>query len=131
MFCVEIFKDVIDVNGCFKGDIIGMLNLYEASYHSVEEESILDDAREFTTKYLKETLENIEDQNIALFISHALVFPLHWMVPRVETSWFIEVYPKKVGMNPTVLELAKLDFNILQAVHQEDMKKASRYMIDL
>ncbi|PWA83847.1 (-)-beta-pinene synthase, chloroplastic [Artemisia annua] len=123
----EIFKDFIDVNGNFKGDIISMLNLYEATYHSVEEESILDDAREFTTKYLKETLENIEDQNIALFISHALVFPLHWMVPRVETSWFIEVYPKKVGMNPTVLEFAKLDFNILQAVHQEDMKKASRW----
>nr|GEX10034.1 (-)-beta-pinene synthase, chloroplastic-like [Tanacetum cinerariifolium] len=125
----EIFKDVIDVNGSFKGDIIGMLNLYEASYHSVEEESILDDAREFTTKYLKETLENIEDHDIiiASFISHALVFPLQWMVPRVETSWYIEVYPEKVGMNPTVLELAKLDFNILQAVHQEDMKNASRW----
>ena len=66
MFCVEIFKDVIDVNGCFKGDIIGMLNLYEASYHSVEEESILDDAREFTTKYLKETLENVEDQKYSI-----------------------------------------------------------------
>ncbi|MFS7915196.1 putative lyase [Helianthus anomalus] len=30
-------------------------------------------------------------------------------------------------MNPTVLELAKLDFNMVQAVYQDDLKYASRY----
>ena len=29
-------------------------------------------------------------------------------------------------MNPILLELAKLDFNIVQATHQEDLKQVSR-----
>ncbi|KAI7745576.1 hypothetical protein M8C21_001849, partial [Ambrosia artemisiifolia] len=102
-----------------------MLNLYEASYHSLEDEHILDDARDFTTKYLKESLKNIGDQHLSSLISHALDIPLHWMVPRLETKWFIEAYKKRTGMNPTLLELAKLDFNMVQAIHQEDLKYTS------
>ncbi|KAJ0917641.1 putative lyase [Helianthus annuus] len=128
----EIFEDIKDDSGNFKGhlhnDIIGLLNLYEASYHSLEEEHILDDARDFTTKYLKESLENITDQHLSSLISHALDIPLHWMVPRVETRWFIKAYEKRSGMNPTLLELAKLDFNMVQAIHQEDLKYTSRYI---
>ncbi|XP_076913606.1 (-)-beta-pinene synthase, chloroplastic-like [Bidens hawaiensis] len=127
----EIFRDNIDENGSVKGylfeDIISMLNLYEATYHSVEDESILDSARIFTEEYLKANMENVADKNIASVVSRALEFPLHWMLPRVETKWFIEVYEKKRDMNPTVLELAKLDFNMVQAVYQEDMKYASRW----
>ncbi|KAJ0806185.1 putative lyase [Helianthus annuus] len=125
----EIFKDNIDENGTVKGseDIIGVLNLYEASYHSVEDESILDHARISSEKYLRESIQNIADKNIASVISRALDFPLHWMLPRVETKWFIEVYENRLGMNPIVLELAKLDFNMVQAVYQEDLKYASRW----
>ncbi|KAK9055342.1 hypothetical protein SSX86_026425 [Deinandra increscens subsp. villosa] len=106
-----------------------MLNLYEATYHSLEAEHLLDDAREFTTKTLKERLESLADidQHLSSLISHALDIPLHWLVPRVETKWFIESYEKRSGMNPTLLELAKLDFNIVQATHQEDLKHTSRW----
>ncbi|KAI3687943.1 hypothetical protein L1987_81648 [Smallanthus sonchifolius] len=127
----EIFKDVIDengnVNGPFYEDVVGMLNLYEASYHSVEDESILDDARIFTEKYLKEIIEKMSDKNMLSLISHALAFPLHWIPPRVESMWFIEMYETRlIGMNPEVLEFAKLDYNMGQAVHQEDLKYVSR-----
>ncbi|KAJ0788162.1 putative lyase [Helianthus annuus] len=127
----EIFEDILDDTGNFKGhlqkDIIGMLNLYEASYVSVEDEDILDDARDFTTKYLKESLKNIADEHLSSLISHALDIPLQWMVPRVEAKWFIEAYEKRTDMNPTLLELAKLDFNMLQAIHLEDLKHTSRW----
>ncbi|KAI7745579.1 hypothetical protein M8C21_032549 [Ambrosia artemisiifolia] len=49
------------------------------------------------------------------------------MVPRLETKWFIEAYEKRNSMNPTLLELAKLDFNKVQAIHQEDLKYTSRW----
>ncbi|KAF5819457.1 putative lyase [Helianthus annuus] len=49
------------------------------------------------------------------------------MLPRAETKWFIEVYVRRRDMNPIVLELAKLDFNMVQAVYQDDLKYASRY----
>ncbi|KAM0021447.1 putative lyase [Helianthus debilis subsp. tardiflorus] len=127
----EIFEDTKDDSGNFKGhlyDIMGLLNLYEASYHSLEDEHILDDARDFSTKYLKESLENITDRHLSSLISHALDIPLHWMVPRVETRWFIKAYEKRSGMNPALLELAKMDFNMVQAIHQEDLKYTSRYI---
>nr|QYL01201.1 terpene synthase 11 [Stevia rebaudiana] len=133
----EIFNDNIDENGVVKGHlhegIVSMLNLYEACYHSVEDESILDNARIFTEKYLKQAIQNdIDDKYNASLINRALVFPLHWMPPRVEAKWFIDVYEKRNGINnnPMVLELAKLDFNMVQAVHQEDLKNASRWWKD-
>ncbi|KAK1429354.1 hypothetical protein QVD17_11562 [Tagetes erecta] len=105
---------------------MGMLNLYEACYHSFEEESVLDDARDFTTKYLKENEEKI-DARVSSLVSHALELPLHWRVPRLEAVWFIQLYEKRNDMNLTLLELAKLDFDMVQAIHIEDLKHASRW----
>ncbi|KAJ0755058.1 putative R-linalool synthase [Helianthus annuus] len=113
------FKDEI-------GDMMGVLNLYEASYISFEGESILDDARDFTTKYLKENQDKM-DESISALVSHALDTPLHWTMPRVEAKWFMELYEKRSGMNPTLIELAKLDFNMVQAIYMEDLKHASRW----
>ncbi|KAI3687971.1 hypothetical protein L1987_81676 [Smallanthus sonchifolius] len=107
-------------------DMVGMLNLYEASYHSFEDESILDDARDFTAKYLKENQDKM-DEHISSLVSHALELPLHWRVPRIESKWFTEVYGKRNDMNHTLLEFAKLDFNMVQALHIEDLKHVSRW----
>ncbi|XP_076938726.1 R-linalool synthase QH1, chloroplastic-like [Bidens hawaiensis] len=106
--------------------MMGVLNLYEASYHSFEDESILDDARDFTAKYLKENQDKM-DESISSFVSHALEVPLHWRVPRVETKWFIHAYENKTDMNPILIELAKLDFNMVQAVYIDDLKHALRW----
>lgn len=127
---LEIFLNFKDktqnLNPQLLEDMVATLNLYEASYHSFEDESILDDVRDFTTKYLQENLEKF-DGNISSLITHALELPLHWRVPRVETKWFMEEYEKRSGINPTLIELAKLDFNMVQAIHIEDLKHSSRY----
>ncbi|KAA8536404.1 hypothetical protein F0562_028882 [Nyssa sinensis] len=41
---------------------------------------------------------------------------------RLEARWFIDVYERRPDMNPVLLELAKLDFNIVQITHQNDLK---------
>nr|XP_043621255.1 R-linalool synthase QH1, chloroplastic-like [Erigeron canadensis] len=111
-----------------KEDIVCMLNLYEASYLSVDDEHILDKARDITTKYLKAiSLESIDDQYISSLISHTLAFPLQWRVARLEAKWFIEAYTIRTDMNPMLLEFAKLDYNMVQAIHQQDLKHASRW----
>ncbi|KAG6650097.1 hypothetical protein CIPAW_06G019500 [Carya illinoinensis] len=38
-----------------------------------------------------------------------------------------EAREDKEGMNPLLLEFAELDFNMVQAAHQEDLKQASRW----
>ncbi|KAF8409382.1 hypothetical protein HHK36_005457 [Tetracentron sinense] len=81
----EVFSSFKDKMGNFKAplceDTKGMLSLYEASYLSLEGEFILDEAREFTSRHLKEIKENI-DLNLAKQVSHALELPLHWRMLR-------------------------------------------------
>ncbi|GKU94223.1 hypothetical protein SLEP1_g7749 [Rubroshorea leprosula] len=48
-------------------------------------------------------------------------------MPRMEARWFIEVYQRSPDMNPLLLDLAKLDFNMVQAIFQEDLKHASMW----
>ncbi|XP_076947038.1 R-linalool synthase QH1, chloroplastic-like [Bidens hawaiensis] len=126
----EIFQNFKDETQDLKphliNDMMGVLNLYEASYHSFEDESILDDARDFTTKYLKENQDKM-DESISSLVSHALEVPLHLTVPRIKTKWFIHAYENRVDMNPILIELAKLDFDMVQAVYIEDLKHASRW----
>ncbi|XP_058727505.1 terpene synthase 10-like isoform X2 [Vicia villosa] len=113
---------------CHSLDIEGMLALYESSFHSFEEETILDEARNFTTKYLKECdLNGNRDTYILHLINHALEVPLHWRIHRWESQWFIDVYERKKNMNPVLLQFAKMDFNIVQSIYQEELKQASRW----
>lgn len=106
-----------------------MLYLYEASYLSFSGESVLDEARDFTAKHLKQInrrIKNInENDDTLLLVGHALELPLHWRMLRMEARWFIDVYERRHDMDSTLLELAKLDFNMVQAVHQEDLKLMS------
>ncbi|CAK9163142.1 unnamed protein product [Ilex paraguariensis] len=128
----EIFNSFRNSEGNLKPNLCedtkGMLSLYEASHLAVGGESVLEKAREFITKHLKEKLDEQKiDQNLAIFVDHALELPLHWRVPRLEARWFIEMYEKRPEMNPILLELAKLDFNVVQAIHRSDLKFASRW----
>ncbi|CAL5431425.1 unnamed protein product [Camellia sinensis] len=128
----DVFKKFTDETGnlrsCLCEDTKGLLYLYEASYLSIDGESLLDEARDFTTRNLKENLKKKDiDQNLAMLVRHSLELPLHWRVQRLEARWFIDVYERRQDMNPVLLELAKLDFNMVQAIHQQEVKQMSRW----
>ncbi|XP_047340387.1 terpene synthase 10-like [Impatiens glandulifera] len=131
----DVFDKFIDQNGNFKKhlseDIVGLLSLYEASYLAVKEESTLDDARKFAAKHLKENSKIIKNSNLAMLVNHALEVPLHWAMKRFEARWFIDAYSKQEDVNKTLLNFAKLDFNMVQAEHQEELKHASRWWENL
>uniref|UniRef100_A0A2C9UWW7 Terpene synthase N-terminal domain-containing protein n=1 Tax=Manihot esculenta TaxID=3983 RepID=A0A2C9UWW7_MANES len=128
----EIFHSFLDEMGSFKEclceDWEAILSLYEASFLSEEGENILQNARDFTTTCLRKLVQQSQDQNLSKLISHALEIPLHWRMQRLDTRWFIDAYERKQGMNPLLLELAKLDFNNVQMIHQNDLKHMSRYV---
>ncbi|KAG6388327.1 hypothetical protein SASPL_149752 [Salvia splendens] len=111
-------------------DTKGMLQLYEASFLLREGEDTLELARQFATENLQKTLdENGEeiDKNLSLWIQHSLEIPLHWRTPNLEAKWMIDAYSRRPDFNPTILELAKLDFNIVQATQIEELKDISRW----
>ncbi|KAG5223910.1 terpene synthase [Salix suchowensis] len=128
----EVFNQFKDEQGNFRAwlhdDLKGMLYLYEASHLLVEGESILDDARDFTAKNLEKYVKKCNtSEYLSKLVSHALELPLAWRMLRLEANWFINVYETKTDMEPILLELAKLDFNMVQAIHQEDLKHSARW----
>ncbi|KAF5183601.1 Myrcene synthase protein [Thalictrum thalictroides] len=126
----DVLKDFISKTGRFRQDLCedvkGMLSLYEASHLCLEGENILHDARDFTVKHLKLLNDNM-DPRITDEVICALELPLHWKLPRLEARDYIDVYQRKQKMNPVLLELAQLDFNVLQAIHREELKNMSRW----
>uniref|UniRef100_A0A9I9DTB3 Terpene synthase 10-like n=1 Tax=Cucumis melo TaxID=3656 RepID=A0A9I9DTB3_CUCME len=121
------FNETKSFNVQLYEDLKGMLYLYEASFLSIEGENILETAKHFTREYLEKYMKSSKDENEVAIVRHALELPLHWRMPRLETRWFIDIYERKVDMNPILLEFAKLDFNKVQSIHQQDLKYASRW----
>ncbi|XP_065858807.1 terpene synthase 10-like [Euphorbia lathyris] len=126
-----------DDQGNFKAylceDIKGLIYMYEASFLSIGGEIILEELREFALKNLKKyaknkvDFSNCEDEYICKMVKHALEFPLHWRMQRAEARWFISVYEINPFKNSVLLQFAKLDFNIVQATYQQDLKHATRW----
>ncbi|KAG6395264.1 hypothetical protein SASPL_145905 [Salvia splendens] len=126
----EIFGKWRDVNGDFKesikSDAKGMLSLYEAFYVRTHGETILDEALAFTTAALKSIVPNLESP-LKKQVEHALVQPLHLGVPRLEARSYIEVYEEEEHKNEALIKFAKLDYNLLQILHREELQQVSRW----
>nr|AZM65215.1 tergamotene synthase [Santalum album] len=126
----EIFKSATgEFDMKLRDNIEGLLSLYEASFLGWKGENILDEAKAFTTEYLKNAWENIPQKWLAIRVKHALDLPLHWRVPRFEARWFIDAYEREENINPTLLKLAKLDFNMVQSIHQRELGKLARWWV--
>uniref|UniRef100_M1A6Y0 Monoterpene synthase 2 n=1 Tax=Solanum tuberosum TaxID=4113 RepID=M1A6Y0_SOLTU len=134
----DILNDFKDEQGNFKQslceDTKGLLQLYEASFLSTDSETstLLESANIFTVSHLKNYLHNLNDtehqeNGTVELVRHALELPLHCKMLRVETRWYIKIYEKIPNVDPLLLEFAKLDFNIVQATHQQDLRNLSRW----
>ncbi|KAJ0046477.1 hypothetical protein Pint_04280 [Pistacia integerrima] len=121
----NVFEKFKDDEGKFKASLIndvpGMLNLYEAAHFAIHGEDILDEALTFTTTHLKSMVSSASP-HLAKQINHALNCPLRKGQPRLEARFFMSVYSRDDSHNKTLLKFAKLDFNMLQAMYQKDLK---------
>ena len=99
--------------------------MYEASHLAFEGETKLDEARDFAAKQLNELKAHLEPE-LKQRVAYALEFPLHWRATRFEARRYIDEYGKSTKMNPTLLQLAKLDFNLVQTIHQDELKRTIR-----
>ncbi|XP_077250017.1 alpha-terpineol synthase, chloroplastic-like [Tasmannia lanceolata] len=135
----DVFHGFMDEKGNLMAslceDIKGMLSLYEASYLGFEGEIVLDEAKVFTIRHLNDFKEKSVDQNLKQHVEHALELPFHWRMPRLEARWYIEfmyhLASNLEDMNPLLFELAKLDYKMVQAIYQTNIKAMSRWWRDL
>ena len=102
-----------------------MLSLFEASHLAYEGESILNEAKSFASLRLKDSKEFV-GSNMSEPITHAVELPYHYRMQRLEARWHIEAYAKRSDKNQVLLELAKLDFNMMQPKLQSEVQEVSR-----
>ena len=118
----DVLKNFKDNEGNFKesvvSDVGGMFSLYESAHMRVHGEDILDEALAFTTTHLQSTA-NYTSYPLAEQVIHALNQPIRKGLPRLEARHYFPVYQADVSHNKALLKLAKLDFNLLQKLHQK------------
>ncbi|KAI3454012.1 hypothetical protein Pfo_010675 [Paulownia fortunei] len=131
-----IFDKFTDNNDKFKenlrGDIEGLLSLYEAAYLRYHEETILDEALIFATAHLESIGEqDLRSSVMGRQVKHALEQSLQRGIPRIEARNFIGLYEEDESKDESLLRLAKLDFNLLQMLHKKELYEVSRWWKEL
>nr|XP_048328533.1 (-)-germacrene D synthase-like [Ziziphus jujuba var. spinosa] len=120
----DAFNKFKDGDGEFKASLTvhipSMLSLYEAAHLIMHGEEILDEALVFTTTHLQLELSNM-NSDLAGKVTIALNRSIRKNIPRSETRYYISFYHKENSHSETLLKLAQLNFNVLQALHQKEV----------
>ncbi|CAI0385306.1 unnamed protein product [Linum tenue] len=131
----DIFKGFKDDNGGFKAQIVrdvkGLLELYEASYLGLTGEDIMEEAKAFAVKHLTQIVHNNDANNVMMQVKHSLELPLQWRMQRAETSWSIQLCQDREHDISPLLQLAKLDFNLVQRLHQNELEELTSWWKNL
>ncbi|GLJ38258.1 hypothetical protein SUGI_0778860 [Cryptomeria japonica] len=109
-----------------------MINLLRASSLAFLGEAVMEDAKVFSSVYLTHLLEKSEDIKQKSFLKeaeYALLYEWPSTFSRWEARSYIEIYELDNSRlkDKIILELAKLDFNILQYKYKMEMKKLSSW----
>nr|AGB05614.1 sesquiterpene synthase 5 [Valeriana officinalis] len=127
-----VFSKFTDNEGRFKesivSDVRGMLSLYEAAHMRVREEDILEEALNFSTTHLKQVVnKSLRDHALISQVVHALNWPIRKTLARLEARNYMQIYEQEKSHDETLLKFAKLDFNMLQKVHQRELGVITRW----
>ncbi|XVF70500.1 hypothetical protein PTKIN_Ptkin11bG0166700 [Pterospermum kingtungense] len=112
-------------------DVRGMLSLYEAAHLRVHGEDILEEALAFTITHLNEAMATCLNSSLASQISNALKQPIRKGLPRLEARKYMPIYQEEPSHNEALLTFAKLDFNTLQRLHQEELSQIAKWWKEL
>ncbi|XP_021294536.1 (3S,6E)-nerolidol synthase 1 [Herrania umbratica] len=132
---VGVFDKFKDREGSFRNelrrDIKGLMELYEASQLGVEGEDILDRAKEFSSQALKTWQSRELDQFSGRVIKTTLDQPYHKSLSRFTARNLLTNVQGTNGWINVLQELAKMDFNIVQSLHQKEVVCISNWWKDL
>nr|BAJ39816.1 ent-kaurene synthase [Liochlaena subulata] len=138
---------------CFAGQsgqaVTGLFNFYRATQTRFPGESLLATGEHFARGFLVERHEKNEcfdkwiiTKDLPGEVEYALATPWYCSLPRLETESYLShygtddiwigksLYRMPFVNNETFLALAKADFNLCQAKHQEDLQNITRWSED-
>ncbi|KAK2987975.1 hypothetical protein RJ640_011238 [Escallonia rubra] len=126
----DVFRKFMDKNGEFtessSEDTVGLLSLYEASYLGANGEDALSQAMEFSEIHLKKAIPVMAPQ-LRRQVLQSFELPRHLRMARLEARRYIEDYSNESDHSSALLEVAMLDYNKVQALHQMELAEISRW----
>ncbi|KAG2582268.1 (-)-germacrene D synthase-like isoform X2 [Panicum virgatum] len=132
----DVFKTFLDDNGDFKdalrSDVDALLSLYEAAHVSKCNEDVLNRAVVFTVDRLSYLANGGSlPKPIQNKVLHALAAPTYRRIKRLQAKLYISIYDDDNEKDHDILELAKLDFHILQQMHRDEVRSICMWYKDL
>uniref|UniRef100_A0ACD5UWD6 Uncharacterized protein n=1 Tax=Avena sativa TaxID=4498 RepID=A0ACD5UWD6_AVESA len=113
-------------------DARSLLDMYNAVHVRTHGEEMLDRAIVYTKENLRRVLEQSVSPSVLLDeVRRTLKAPLFRRPRRVEARHFISVYETMCTRNEAMLELAKLDFSILQSLYCEELRDLTLWWKEL
>ncbi|KAK8579714.1 hypothetical protein V6N13_142882 [Hibiscus sabdariffa] len=108
------------------GDVEELLSLNEASFMAIPGEKILEEAKGFSNESLK-ILLGIMEKVKAKQVGRSLEIPLYWRMERIEARNFIDSYAMDDSKSSVLLDLAKLNYNLIQSDYQRELKELAQW----
>uniref|UniRef100_A0ACD5TM43 Uncharacterized protein n=4 Tax=Avena sativa TaxID=4498 RepID=A0ACD5TM43_AVESA len=129
---IEILSAFLDGAGDLEAtnpslDRDGLVALYEASYLAFPGEAMLDRARAFAIEKLQELIPSMKPYQREKVRGVLLDLPLHWRAPRLQAVRSLKEHRGDRNIDPSILQLAALDFNQVQAVHRSELLEMTRW----
>ncbi|KAA3478840.1 (3S,6E)-nerolidol synthase 1 [Gossypium australe] len=126
-----VFNRFRDREGSFRHelcrDIKGLMELYEASQLGIDGEDVLDEAREFSSQSLKKWRMAKVDLFSDRAIRNTLDQPFHKSLSRFTARNLLGTdFQGTNGWINILQELAKMDFNLVQSLHQKEIAHISK-----
>ncbi|KAJ6693393.1 hypothetical protein OIU85_004188 [Salix viminalis] len=120
----DVFQKFISKEGKLKDflaeDRRGMLSLHEASYLATKNEEILLHAQKLTRTSLQQLMP-LMSSNCSSYVAQALKLPRHLRMARLESRNYISCYRKEKNFNLDLFQLARVDFNMVQQLHNTEL----------
>ncbi|GLJ33854.1 hypothetical protein SUGI_0680450 [Cryptomeria japonica] len=156
----DVSSEVLTIFGNEKGEFFsfadkthreveGMLSLYKCSQIAFPGETIMKEAKTFTESYLRNLRETNHSNALArdvtgcFAVDYELKYGFHRSLPRLQARSYIEgfwladnillaktLYKLPYMNSCKYLELAKLDFNTVQSIHQKELQQVHKWWID-
>ncbi|XP_020553831.1 beta-caryophyllene synthase-like isoform X2 [Sesamum indicum] len=129
----DVFSKFTDKEGNFNEmmfeNVEDLLDLYEAAHFGVDGDEILDKALEFSSSKLQFLLP-IMTTSLSKQVKEALKIPILKSLTRLGAWKFIAAYQQHKSHNEILLNFAKLDFNIVQKMHQKELSLITRWDVN-
>ncbi|KAM7486356.1 hypothetical protein LguiA_002365 [Lonicera macranthoides] len=131
----DVFDNFMGKEGKMKQkygkDTRALMGLYEASQLSIEGEDALEEARNFSSQLLNAMMRTSLNCNDARVVNNTLKHPYHKSLAKFTAKNFIRDYNGASASKNALQELAKMDFDMSQSVHINELVEISRWWKDL